>query len=239
MTHQRLAFKIRRTRARHQATVDQTRSWKSFLPFRATALTLLLLVVIIAGSGVFAWNAIPHDPNTDSAEAGFLQDMLTHHAQAVQMATVISDRTRDPNLKALSRDISLTQSVEIGRMQGYLLSWDLPLVGDAKPMTWMGHPTDGLMPGMATPEQLSQLETLPVDQAEILFLQLMIRHHQGGVGMAQVVLERSGQKQVRLMADRIVIAQNSEIGTMNDMLRARGQQPITDPLPDDSMHMGT
>jgi uncharacterized protein (DUF305 family) len=71
-----------------------------------------------------------------------------------------------------------------------------------------------------------------VEQAEVLFLQLMIRHHQAGVDMAEAVLALSDQKQVTRLAERIVQSQQTEIDTMNAMLVARGQQPITDPLPD-------
>jgi uncharacterized protein (DUF305 family) len=117
-------------------------------------------------------------------------------------------------------------------MQGYLESWGLPFAGDDLPMTWMGHPTEGLMPGMATEEQIQQLRDLPVAEAEVLFLQLMIRHHQGGVEMAEALLERSDEPGVELMADRVILLQDSEIGTMNQMLEARGAEPITDPLPE-------
>jgi uncharacterized protein (DUF305 family) len=77
------------------------------------------------------------------------------------------------------------------------------------------------------------LQTLPVAEAEVLFLELMIRHHQGGVEMAEAYLERGDQDEVAFMADRIVLLQDSEIDTMNAMLEQRAQTPLTDPLPDD------
>jgi uncharacterized protein (DUF305 family) len=60
----------------------------------------------------------------------------------------------------------------------------------------------------------------------------MIRHHQGGVDMAEAYLARGDQEEVSFMADRIVLLQAGEIDTMNAMLEQRGQSPITDPLPD-------
>ena len=148
------------------------------------------------------------------------------------MAMIIRDRTGDENLHFMATDIALTQSTQMGTMQGYLDLWGLPLTGTDAPMTWMGMPTEGLMPGMATPDEIAQLESLPVDQAEVLFLNLMIRHHQGGVDMAEAALERCDEEHVREMADRIVLLQAGEIDAMNQMLEARGEEPITDPLPE-------
>jgi uncharacterized protein (DUF305 family) len=203
-----------------------------FIPLPATVLATAVLVLILVGAGVLLWQMWPRDPGNDSAEAGFMRDMFVHHSQAVEMSMIIRDRTEDPELFALATDMALTQSTQMGAMQGYLESWGLPFAGDEAPMTWMGHPTEGLMPGMATDEQIQQLRDLPVDEAEVLFLQLMIRHHQGGVEMAEALLERSDESGVELMADRVIVLQDSEIGTMNQMLEARGQEPITDPLPE-------
>ncbi len=96
-------------------------------------------------------------------------------------------------------------------------------------MAWMGHPVDGLMPGMATPEQVSQLETLPVDQAEVLFLQLMIRHHQGGLSMARDGAEYGRTPEVRRLAQNFVDVQQVEIATMTTMLAERGAEPLPFP----------
>jgi len=201
------------------------------VPLPSSALTAAILAVVLIGASVLAWQVWPRDPGSGSAEAGFLRDMSSHHAQAVQMALVIRDRTQDPQLKALATDIALTQTNEMGWTRGLLDAWGLPLTSNQLPMTWMGDPTDGLMPGMATADQVGQLSTLPVDEADVLFLQLMIRHHQGGVDMAKAILARSDQKQVTFFANRVVMLQNAEIDTMNQMLEQRGQSPITDPLP--------
>ncbi len=227
------AWKVSRAREQARAAPSLPGRPGFFVPLPATLIGLLLAAAIAVGTGLVAWQALPHDPGDDSAEAGFLRDMLTHHSQAVDMAMAIRDRTPEENLRLLATDIALTQSTDMGAMQGYLNIWDLRLTGADKPMAWMGHPVDGPMPGMATPEQVARLDSLPVAEAEVLFLQLMIRHHQGGVEMAEALLQRSDQSEVTLMAERIVNAQGAEIGTMNQMLVARGQPPITDPLPDD------
>ncbi len=226
-------WKIRRARDLPPAAPPLPSRPGFFVPLPSTLIGLLIAAALSVGAGLLAWEALPHEPGDGSSAAGFLRDMHTHHSQAVDMAMAIRDRAPEENLRLLATDIALTQSTDMGAMQGYLTIWDLPLTGADKPMTWMGHPVDGLMPGMATPEHVSQLDTLPVAEAEVLFLQLMIRHHQGGVEMAEALLERSDQPQVTLMARRISNGQSAEIGTMNQMLIDRGQPPITEPLPND------
>lgn len=223
--------KIRLAREQHGGAASRSAPRGVFVPFPATAFATILLTVVLIGAAVLAWSAWPRPPADDSAEAGFLRDMVTHHGQAVEMSLIVRDRTADENLRYLTTDIAMTQATQIGTMQGYLSLWDVPPTGKDKPMTWMGHPVDGRMPGMAAPEEIQQLSSLPVDQAEVLFLQLMIRHHQGGVEMAKAVLDRSDQDQVVLLAERVVLTQQTEIDAMNDMLVARGQLPLTDPLP--------
>jgi uncharacterized protein (DUF305 family) len=225
-------WKINRLREGRTLRHGQPARRGIFVPLPTTALALGILAALIAGAAILGWTFWPKDPGNDSVEAGFLRDMFTHHAQAVEMSMIIRDRTEDPDLLALATDIALSQSTQMGAMQGYLDIWGLPLTGDDPAMTWMDHPTTGPMPGMATSEQVEQLRTLPVEEAEVLYLQLMIRHHQGGVEMAQAALDRSDQKQVTFMANRIVMLQESEITTMNQMLEERGQSPITDPLPE-------
>ena len=85
-------------------------------------------------------------------------------------------------------------------------------------MAWMGHPTDGLMPGMATPEEIDQLSKLPPDRADVLFLRLMIAHHQAAIPMAQAILERTDEPEVKQLARSIELAQRAEIENMKTMI---------------------
>ena len=161
-----------------------------------------------------------------------LRDMLPHHAQAVEMALIIRDRTDDEQLRFLATDIILSQQTQIGMMGGWLDLWDLSPNLEGPMMAWMDHPVEEgePMPGMATAEQVESLRTLPVEEAEVLFFQLMIRHHQGAVHMAEAYLERGDQEEVSEFARNIIAVQDREIETMNSMLELRGADPIIDGL---------
>ncbi|QIN79787.1 DUF305 domain-containing protein [Rubrobacter marinus] len=175
-------------------------------------------------------------PDGDSAEAGFARDMAVHHAQAVQMAEIIQRRTESDEIRQLATDISLTQQGQIGQMQGWLAAWRLPQTGEEAPMSWMGHPTEGLMPGMATGEEISALEALPPDEADKQFLRLMIPHHEAAIPMAEAVLAETGRPEVEQLAGAIAASQRGEIQVMQDLLRERGAAPAEEAAPHGGDH---
>jgi uncharacterized protein (DUF305 family) len=144
--------------------------------------------------------------------------MIVHHGQAVQMAEIIRDKTNSDAMRLLASDISLTQQGQIGIMQGWLGVWGLPITSPEPAMAWMGHPTDGLIPGMATPDELDRLFKLPPDRADVLFLRLMINHHEAAIPMAQAVLKRTDEPEVRQLANSIIASQKAEIWNMNAMV---------------------
>ncbi|MGI8642951.1 MAG: DUF305 domain-containing protein, partial [Thermomicrobiales bacterium] len=121
---------------------------------------------------------------------------------------------------------------QIGMMQGWLQAWDLSQTGAEPAMAWMGMPMDGRMPGMAAPAEIERLQSLPPDEADVLFMQLMIPHHVAGVDMAEAVLNRSDEPLATGLAEKIVAAQQSEIDIMQMMLEERGAEvaPVTDEM---------
>jgi hypothetical protein len=106
-------------------------------------------------------------------------------------------------------------------MQGWLGVWGLPATGSEPAMAWMGHPTEGLMPGMAAPDEIDRLSTLPPDRADVLFLRLMIAHHEAAIPMSQAVLKRTDQPEVSRLAKDIIAAQKAEIENMKTMVNKR------------------
>lgn len=204
---------------------------------RLIAAAVVTALVLVGGSlaiGRFSAPTVSNPSNT-SAEAGFSRDMQVHHNQAVEMAMIIRDATDDPEVRMLAYDIATSQANQSGQMLGWLNTWGLPQLGSEPPMTWMGRPTidgsedthghtgnaPGTMPGLATSEQMDALAEASGIDAEVLFLELMIAHHQGGVEMADAVLARSTTKVVTDLAGSIVKAQTSEITLMEDLLAAR------------------
>jgi uncharacterized protein (DUF305 family) len=175
-------------------------------------------------------------PGADSVAAGFARDMSRHHLQGVEMANMVADRSEDPEVRQIAFDISATQTNQAGRMQGWLSLWGVPQSG-GDTMAWMseggdhGHDmTDGgLMPGMATEEELANLRDLRGTAFDVEFLRLMIRHHQGGLEMAQYAAEHSGVPAVSDLAQAIARAQTAETRTMAAMLTARGGTPLPAP----------
>lgn len=190
-------------------------------PRKFTGRWLLLLaglVVVVSLVATGLWWVSNLKPAADSPEVDFARDMSAHHSQAVDLAVKIHDRTTDPDLRIFTLDIILTQQAQIGQMQGWLSAWQYPL-SSSKPLM-AGHSPQ--MMGMATLEQIYALDTLPITEAENSFLQLMIRHHQGGVYMARQVLEKTDQPEVVRLATSIVNSQQSEISYMQSLLKQRG-----------------
>ena len=179
-------------------------------------------------------------PAADSVDVGFAQDMTVHHQQAVQMASWERDHTADPQLKLLAADIEATQTGQIGRMQGWLELWGAGALPIGGYMRWMaddpGHNAHGApttpdggvarMPGMASTEELNALRAASGQQLDVLFLQLMLRHHEGGAGMLAYGAERAELPQVRNLARQMLTAQTAESDYLRQLLAARGGTPL-------------
>ncbi len=176
-------------------------------------------------------------PTADSVDVGFAQDMSVHHQQAVQMAGWQRDHTTDPALRQLAFDIETTQLQQIGRMQGWLGLWGAAVEPPGgRHMTWMagdghthGSTTSGgvdAMPGMASSDELRALRAASGQQGDVLFLQLMLRHHQGGVEMLEYGADHASTPEVRNLAAQMLSAQTGESEYLAQLLAARGGTPL-------------
>jgi uncharacterized protein (DUF305 family) len=178
-------------------------------------------------------------PGDRSAEAGFARDMQEHHAQAVEMAKLVYDRTDDEDIRVLAWDIISGQTQQMGQMYAWLDGWGLDQAPSEPSMTWMERPTlDGsgsghdshidpatgetTMPGLATFTQMQALAAADGVDAEILFLQLMTAHHLGGIEMAEAVVARTEQPQVVTLAEQMIRTQQGDLTYMADLLAQRG-----------------
>jgi uncharacterized protein (DUF305 family) len=206
---------------------------------RRTLLAIIAVAVLaVVAAGGFFWGSHSVDtstglPTTNSVDAGFARDMATHHQQAVTMAGYVRDNPSNIDVANVAYDIETEQSVEMGTMEGWLGTWGVSRTSGT-PMSWMKGmhmhvSANGLMPGMATPAQMTKLLSLHGKPMDILFLQLMIHHHQGGVQMAQYAEQHATEAYVRTLAGHMLAQQNTEIVQMEQMLRSLGGSPLPPP----------
>jgi uncharacterized protein (DUF305 family) len=171
-------------------------------------------------------------------DAGFARDMATHHQQAITMATYAEHDSTSTEIKALAYDIESGQSVQMGEMIGWLSEWGISRTSGT-PMDWMPSSMSGmdmtvgsdgaLMPGMATAAQMTELQNARGKKLDTLFLQLMIRHHEGGLPMARYEVAHGTVPAVRQLAQNMVVTQTREIAQMTELLRQLGGRPLPPP----------
>lgn len=229
----------------------RTSRWWYRLIVASAVVSLLLLGaavgLLIASPGS---TALPV-PGPDSVDVGFAQDMSVHHEQAVQMAARERDISTDPELRQLAYDIETGQTAQIGQMQGWLALWGAALQPTGRPyMTWMspahgpamngsggagtgaadagtagGHGPDR-MPGMAADEELRRLRSATGRELDVLFLQLVLRHHEGAIPMARDAALRAEHPTVRNLATQMLTAQTAESQYLRQLLADRGATPL-------------
>ena len=187
---------------------------------------VLLMVGGIVGGLVGRDTATTYGPPAGSIDVAFLQDMSTHHNQAVQMAVWERSNTADPVLRQLAYDIESSQTMQVGSMQGWLTLWDEPTTPPSGSyMGWMGMPVAS-MPGMASEADLARLRASTGPALDVVFLQLMLRHHQGGTSMLADAAARAQVPAVQNLAQSMLGSQLAESQTMTGMLAARGAAPL-------------
>ncbi|GAA3355217.1 DUF305 domain-containing protein [Saccharopolyspora gregorii] len=216
------------------------------MPVRiAIAVVAAAALLLLGGAGGLLIATPSHDsePAPSAVDIGFAQDMSTHHQQAVTMATLAREHAADVAVRQLAFDIETNQRDQIGRMQGWLNLWGEP-TGSTSPMRWMGsgghehgmeqHSMHGAatgsgaatMPGMADTAELDRLRGLDGPAFDAYFLQLMLRHHEGGAPMARYGAEHAGLEPVRGLAANMLGSQGTESELMRGMLADRGVAPL-------------
>jgi uncharacterized protein (DUF305 family) len=158
-------------------------------------------------------------PPRSPADVEFMQGMILHHAQAVEMTAMIPSRTENKELRSLGARISSSQSDEIKFMKRWLMSR-----GESVPnvMSSMAGMDVAMMPGMLTPEQMEGLKKAKGKEFDLLFLVGMIQHHNGALTMVKDLFDTAGAGQDAELFDFATDADNSqraEIRIMEDMLK--------------------
>jgi uncharacterized protein (DUF305 family) len=152
-----------------------------------------------------------------AADIKFMQGMIGHHAQAVEMVALIKDRTANPDMNRLGLRIQVSQDDEMNMMRKWLSER-----GAAIPGPHAHHEPGGFMPGMLTSEEMAALAAAKGVEFDRLFLQGMIKHHGGAIQMVEELFKTPGAGQeggIFAFASDVDADQRMEIDRMGAMLR--------------------
>ena len=165
-------------------------------------------------------------PQNSHADIEFMQGMIMHHAQAVEMTALIPSHTQNPGVRSLGARISLSQSDEMKFMKRWLAARGQPesmAMPGMPDMDMSGNPMHA-MPGMLTPEQMDALRKASGAQFDYLFLTGMIQHHNGALIMVNDLFDHPGAGQDAELFDFATDADNTqraEIKIMQNMLKEK------------------
>ena len=162
---------------------------------------LLFLALLITGC------AGESNSGYSSQDIMFAEMMIPHHQQAIEMSDRALKSSTNPEVLALAQEIKDAQTPEIEQMK----SWG------ASSMAHMGH----MMDGMLSDEEMSDLAAATGSSFDKLFLEGMIKHHEGAIEMAEMVID-SKNSEVAALAKAIIEAQRAEISKMKELLNALG-----------------
>ncbi|GAA2214341.1 DUF305 domain-containing protein [Nonomuraea monospora] len=158
-----------------------------------------------------AATAVP-SPTANAADVKYVQDMIVHHRQAVDMALLAPNRAASVKLKNLADRIQDVQGPEIQYMSSWLREQEQTVPGH--------HARHDGMPGMATPEQLEALTAAKGAEFDRMFLQLMISHHLGAIEMSKQVLIGGSHIRIEELATDVSVEQAAEIRRMQQIQAA-------------------
>jgi len=155
------------------------------------------------------------------ADVNFMQGMIMHHSQAVEMTELLRTRSRNKDLQVLGKRISISQSDEMKYMKQWLEDRGQPASMEHAHMNHKNMDSMPLMPGMLTPQQMKALEQATGRAFDRLFLTGMIQHHTGALVMVQDLFETPGAGQDAVLFDfatDVDNTQRAEIHIMRGML---------------------
>jgi uncharacterized protein (DUF305 family) len=156
-------------------------------------------------------------PTHTAADVRFMQGMIGHHRQAVEMARLLESRTNSDDMRKLAERIEVSQIDEIIMMTGWLEARGAELPGEHA-----HHDPAMRMPGMLTPEEMARLAAAKGTAFDKLFLESMIRHHEGALVMVRELFATPGagqESEVYAFASDVVADQRMEIARMAAMLK--------------------
>lgn len=153
----------------------------------------------------------------NQADVTFAQDMIPHHQQAVDMATIATQKAHAPAVKSLAEKIQQAQQPEIDQLTGWLADWGQPTPTMPSPGEHSGHG----MPGMMTDTQMAELHKASGTAFDQMFLHMMIGHHEGAVEMAKTEQQDGLNAEAKSLAVKIEKDQTAEIDQMKQLLSGK------------------
>jgi uncharacterized protein (DUF305 family) len=202
-----------------------------FRRLASTALSIALPVTLAIGltacgtssgakvSAAKSTDTLATNASFNSGDVTFAQGMIPHHQQAVSMAEIALDPTRQagPAVLDLATRIKGAQSPEIELMTSWLTAWNRPLAAETgmKGMEGMeGMETEGMMSGT----EMNALAKATGSEFDKMWLTMMVRHHDGAVAMSKTVQANGKSADVKELAGKIIAAQMIEIAEMNKLV---------------------
>lgn len=172
-----------------------------------------------AGHGGHSKNSSPSasaaaQDDHNAADVSFAQGMIPHHRQAVRMAELAETRAGSADVKKLAAGIKQAQDPEIRTLSGWLGSWGEQVPQEDASAEHAGHSTAGMM----TPDEMDQLEKASGEAFDTVFLELMVKHHEGAVEMARTEQSAGTFQPGKDMAGDIIASQSAEMTRMNKLL---------------------
>ena len=176
---------------------------------RIFALVAALPLVLFAACGT-SDQAGDHS----AADVTFVQQMLPHHEQAVEMADMVERAGASADVQTLAGQIKAAQAPEIETMKAWLDDWDESATHDGHDM----GSGDDMQMGMMSDDDMSELGTLTGTAFDRAWLTMMIEHHEGAVSMARTELAKGRSADAKELARQIIASQQGEIATMKELL---------------------
>ncbi|RSM87603.1 DUF305 domain-containing protein [Kibdelosporangium aridum] len=181
----------------------------------------------MAGHGTMTTGA-PTSTSAPAAATGnnaddisFAQGMIPHHAQAVEMAKLVPSRSTDQKVLDLAKRIQQAQDPEIQQLTDMLKKWgSAPTSTSSTPGMdhGGGHGSAG-SGGMMTAEEMKQLESAKGAEFDRMWMQMMIKHHEGAIEMARTELSKGASAEAKALAQKIIDAQQAEIAEMQGLVK--------------------
>jgi uncharacterized protein (DUF305 family) len=156
-------------------------------------------------------------PGHTAADVTFMQGMIGHHAQAIEMVELLKTRTNSDEMRKLAERIEVSQTDEMKMMREWLEAR-----GAERPADHAHHAPGGRMPGMLAPEEMAKLAAAKGPEFDELFLKYMIRHHEGAIIMVRDLFATPGagqESEIYTFASDVVADQRMEIARMAAMLK--------------------